>query len=118
MLAEAAKIIEDMGFDTVDFNCGCPAGRVGHGLAGARIMSRPDTATLCMRAMRAAVKIPVTVKFRGGIDDEHLNYLEFGRIAQEEGMEWVTLHPRTRAQGYKGDADHRRGRVPGPRGGA
>ncbi|MCK6441054.1 MAG: tRNA dihydrouridine synthase DusB, partial [Planctomycetes bacterium] len=107
-LAEAAKIVEDLGFDTIDFNCGCPAGRVGHGLCGARIMSKPNIARECMRALRAAVKVPVTVKFRAGMDDTALNYLEFGRIAQEEGMAWVTMHPRTRAQGYKGGADHRR----------
>src|SRR5690606_35909639 len=59
-------------------------------------------------AMKSAVKIPVTVKIRAGMDDSALNFLEFGRIAQEEGMEWITLHPRTRAQGYKGDARHER----------
>ncbi|MCA8938460.1 MAG: tRNA dihydrouridine synthase DusB [Planctomycetes bacterium] len=107
-LAEACKIAEDMGFDTIDLNSGCPAGRVGKELCGARLMSRPDVASKLMSAMKNAVKIPVTVKIRAGMDDTALNFLEFGRIAQEEGMNWITMHPRTRAQGYKGDADHRR----------
>jgi len=107
-LEEACKIAEGMGFQTIDFNCGCPAGRVGSGLCGARMLSRPDVLRDCLRAMVNSVKIPVTVKIRAGVDDECLNYHEIGAIAEGEGAAWITLHPRTRAQGYKGDADHTR----------
>ncbi len=107
-LSEACKILEDIGFDTIDLNCGCPSGRVGKGLCGARLMSRPQIARDCLRAMRKAVKIPITVKIRGGMNSSSLNYLEFGEIAESEGMAWITIHPRTRIQGYKGDADHSR----------
>jgi len=107
-LAEACKIAEGMGFETIDLNSGCPAGRVGKELCGARLMSRPDLAIKLMAAMRKAVSIPVTVKIRAGMDDSCLNFLEFGHIAQEEGMNWITIHPRTRAQGYKGPAIHDR----------
>lgn len=107
-LAEACKIAEDMGFDTIDLNSGCPAGRVGASMCGARLMSRPDLASKLLAAMRGAVKVPVSIKIRAGMDDNCLNFLEFGRIAQEEGMNWITIHPRTRQQGYKGPADHER----------
>lgn len=107
-LSEACKIAEGMGFETIDLNSGCPAGRVGKELCGARLMSRPDIAAALMSAMRKAVSVPVTIKIRAGMDDSRLNFLEFGHIAQEEGMNWITIHPRTRAQGYKGPAIHDR----------
>ncbi len=107
-LAEACKLAEDMGFDTIDLNSGCPAGRVGKELCGARLMSRPDLAAELMRAMRKATDLPVSIKFRAGMDDTCLNFLEFGRMAEEEGMDFITLHPRTRQQGYKGPALHER----------
>jgi nifR3 family TIM-barrel protein len=107
-LADACRMAEDEGFDIIDFNMGCPVPKIGKCGAGSALMAWPHQAAKCFEAMVRAVKIPVTVKIRAGVDERHLNFVEIGRLAEAAGMVGITIHPRTRAQGYTGLADHSR----------
>jgi tRNA-dihydrouridine synthase B len=103
-LAEAAKIVEDAGFDMVDLNLGCPAKRVVSCNGGSGLLrDLPHIATIFER-VRAAVRIPFTVKFRMGWSDQHIVCVPLARLAQESGLNAVALHARTREQGYSGQA--------------
>lgn len=103
-LSEAAKIVEDAGFDMVDLNLGCPAKRVVSCNGGSGLLrDLPLIATIFER-VRAAVKIPFTVKFRMGWNDRQIVCVELARAAQESGLNAVALHARTREQGYSGQA--------------
>jgi len=103
-LADAARIVQDTGFDTVDLNLGCPAKRVVGCNGGSGLLrDLPKIATI-FRAIRASVSIPFTVKFRMGWNDHQIVCVELARIAQEEGLNAVALHARTREQGYSGQA--------------
>ena len=103
-LAEAAKIVEDTGFDMVDLNLGCPAKRVVSCNGGSGLLrDLPHIATIFER-VRAAVQIPFTVKFRMGWSDQHIVCVELARLAEESGLNAVALHARTREQGYAGQA--------------
>src|SRR6202050_1784063 len=103
-LAEAAKIVEDTGFDMIDLNLGCPAKRVVSCNGGSGLLrDLPHIATIFER-VRSAVRIPYTVKFRMGWSDQHIVCVELARLAQESGLNAVALHARTREQGYAGEA--------------
>jgi tRNA-dihydrouridine synthase B len=103
-LAEAAARCEAMGADVVDLNMGCPVPRItGKGKGAALMRDIPATARI-LRAMRAAVRVPLTVKIRGGWDDTHLNAVEVARMAEAEGVDAITVHPRTRSQMFTGKA--------------
>jgi len=103
-LAEAAKIVEDAGFDMIDLNLGCPAKRVVSCNGGSGLLrDLPHIATIFER-VRAAVRIPFTVKFRMGWSDQHIVCVPLARLAQESGLNAVALHARTREQGYSGQA--------------
>jgi tRNA-dihydrouridine synthase B len=103
-LAEAAKIVEDAGFDMVDLNLGCPAKRVVSCNGGSGLLrDLPHIGTIFER-VRAAVRIPFTVKFRMGWSDQHIVCVPLARLAQESGLNAVALHARTREQGYSGQA--------------
>ncbi len=106
-LAAAAKIlVGEWGVDHIDINLGCPARKVTAAGGGSAIPVRPK---LMARLLRAVVtnagKVPVTVKFRTGIDESLLTYRDAGRVAQEEGCAAVAMHARSAAQLYNGDAD-------------
>ncbi|MEL7061396.1 MAG: tRNA dihydrouridine synthase DusB [Acidobacteriota bacterium] len=107
-MADAARLVEERGADVVDINMGCPANKVLKGCAGAALMGDLDLARRIIQAVRRAVSIPMTVKFRLGLDERRQNFVELGRICQEEGADGVALHPRTAKQGYRGAADWRR----------
>ncbi len=103
-LAEAARIVEDTGFDMVDLNLGCPAKRVVSCNGGSGLLrDLPHIATIFER-VRSAVTIPFTVKFRMGWSDQHIVCVELARLAEESGLNAVALHARTREQGYSGQA--------------
>jgi nifR3 family TIM-barrel protein len=104
-MAEAATYVEALGADVVDINMGCPANKVLKGCAGAALMGDLDLAREIIRAVRRAVGIPLTVKFRLGLDDGRVNYLELGRICEGEGVDAVALHARTARQMFSGRAD-------------
>jgi tRNA-dihydrouridine synthase B len=101
-LAEGARIVEDLGADIVDFNMGCPSKKVCAHSGGSALMKEPELARALVRAIRGAVKIPFTVKMRSGWDHEHKNAPDIAWMCQEEGAELVTVHWRTRTDGYGG----------------
>jgi nifR3 family TIM-barrel protein len=107
-LAEACRMAEDEGYDTIDLNMGCPVPKIGKCGAGSALMAYPDRAAKCFDAMVNAVKIPVTVKIRAGVNENCLNFVEIGKLAEQAGMVAITIHPRTRAQSFTGVADHAR----------
>jgi nifR3 family TIM-barrel protein len=103
-LAEAARIVEETGFDLVDLNLGCPAKRVVCSNGGSGLLRDLPRIQAIFRAVRKAVTIPFTVKFRLGWNDNEIVCLELARMAEAEGLNAVTLHARTREQGYTGQA--------------
>jgi tRNA-dihydrouridine synthase B len=102
---ECAKIIEDLGFDVVDLNCGCPVDKVTKDGSGSGMLKTLDLIGEVLSEMIAAVKIPVTVKIRAGWDSSHIVGPQVTRIAEEAGAAAICIHGRTRAQGYKGPAN-------------
>ena len=103
-MAESAKIVEAAGFDLVDLNLGCPAKRVVKCNGGSGLLKDLPVIRNIFEAVRAAVKIPFTVKFRMGWDDSNIVCVELARMAEDCGLNAVALHARTREQGYSGDA--------------
>jgi nifR3 family TIM-barrel protein len=103
-LADAARIVEQTGFDMVDLNLGCPAKRVVACNGGSGLLRDLPLIAKIFETVRAAVTIPFTVKFRLGWNDNHIICVELARLAQESGLQSVALHARTREQGYSGQA--------------
>jgi nifR3 family TIM-barrel protein len=103
-LAEAARIVEETGFDTVDLNLGCPAKRVVGCNGGSGLLRDLPKIGEIFRAIRKSVTIPFTVKFRMGWNDAQIVCVELARMAEAEGLNSVALHARTREQGYSGQA--------------
>ena len=105
MAAGARKALDISGAALVDINMGCPAPKIVKGGDGSALMNDPALAARIIRAVVEAVDVPVTAKFRKGWDEEHQNYLDFAKMAEDCGAAAVTLHGRTRAQMYAGRAD-------------
>jgi nifR3 family TIM-barrel protein len=104
-MSAAAAFVEGLGADIVDINMGCPANKILKGCSGAALMGDPEGAGRIIRACRDRVKIPLTVKFRLGLDDSRCNYLELGRLCEAQGANAVALHARTARQMFSGRAD-------------
>lgn len=105
-MAEAARILTELNrFEIIDINMGCPAPKVVKAGDGSALMKDPKLAFEIVNKVKAATKLPVTVKFRKGWDEQSINALEFGKLMQEAGADAVTLHGRTREQYYSGTAD-------------
>ena len=104
-MAEAAKLQEGNGAAIIDINFGCPVRKVVGQLAGSALMREVELATRLMKATVEAVDVPVTVKMRMGWDHSDLNAPELAKIAQDLGVQMITVHGRTRNQMYKGSAD-------------
>lgn len=104
-LAEAARIVEASGADIIDFNMGCPVAKIVNNGEGSALMKKPQLAHDILKAMVKAVKIPVTVKFRAGWDENNLNAAEIAKAAEAAGAAAVAVHGRTRQQFYEGKAD-------------
>ncbi|MHB1794295.1 MAG: tRNA dihydrouridine synthase DusB [Acidobacteriaceae bacterium] len=103
-LSEAARIVEDAGFDIVDLNLGCPAKRVVSCNGGSGLLRDLPLIARIFERVRAAVKIPFTVKFRLGWNDDSIVCVDLARLAESSGLNAVALHARTREQGYSGQA--------------
>jgi tRNA-dihydrouridine synthase B len=103
-LSESAKIVEDAAFDLVDLNLGCPAKRVVKCNGGSGLLKDLPAIKRIFEAVRTAVKIPFTVKFRMGWDDDNIVCVNLARMAEDCGLNAVALHARTREQGYSGNA--------------
>jgi len=105
-MAEAARTLTELNrFEIIDINMGCPAPKVVKAGDGSALMKDPKLAYEIVNKVKAATKLPVTVKFRKGWDEQSINALEFGKLMQEAGADAVTLHGRTREQYYSGTAD-------------
>jgi nifR3 family TIM-barrel protein len=104
-MREAALVVEELGADICDINMGCPANKVLKGCAGAALMGDPKLAERIIRTVRDAISIPLTVKFRLGLDEGRRNYLDLGRICEANGVQAVAMHARTARQMFSGEAD-------------
>jgi nifR3 family TIM-barrel protein len=104
-MAEAARIVQEIGADVCDINMGCPANKVLKGCAGCSLMGDLDLARDIIRSARKALTIPLTVKFRLGTREDRKNFVELGRICEGEGVNAVALHGRTAKQMFHGTAD-------------
>jgi tRNA-dihydrouridine synthase B len=104
VVADAARVVEDLGFDLVDLNLGCPAKRVVKCNGGSGLLRDLPQIRRIFESVRAAVSIPFTVKFRLGWSDSEIVCVELARLAEDCGLNAVALHARTREQGYSGNA--------------
>lgn len=105
VMAEAAVMVEEMGADICDINMGCPANKVLKGCAGAALMGDLDLAERIVSTVRASISIPLTVKFRLGLDRRRMSYLELARMCEANGVDGVAMHARTARQMFTGEAD-------------
>jgi tRNA-dihydrouridine synthase B len=107
VMAEAARLNQDLGADIIDINMGCPVKKVVNGYAGSALMREEDKAKRIIEATVNAVRLPVTLKMRTGWDHDSRNAPKLARIAEDAGIRMVTVHGRTRCQMYEGRADWR-----------
>lgn len=105
MVLECAKTIEDLGFDVLDLNCGCPVDKITKDGSGSGLLKHPDLIGEIIQRMVASVDIPVTVKIRAGWDYDSIVGPQITRIAEQAGAVAICIHGRTREQGYKGPAN-------------
>jgi tRNA-dihydrouridine synthase B len=104
VMADAARMVEDLGYDAVDINLGCPAKKVVK-CGGSGLLRELPLLDEIFRSVRAAVKIPLTIKLRAGWDENSIVAKEVVKMAEQAGVEAAAIHPRTRSQGYSGKAD-------------
>jgi tRNA-dihydrouridine synthase B len=105
VMADAAKACQDFGFDIVDINFGCPVNKVVKCNGGSGLLRDLPLVEEILRKVRAAISIPLTMKFRAGWNDRELVAVKMAKLAEDCGLQAVALHPRTREQGYSGKAD-------------
>lgn len=103
--APCARMIEELGFDLIDFNCGCPVDKVTKDGSGSGMLKTPQLIGEMIHALRSAVALPVTVKIRVGWDERSINAVEILKIAEQAGAKVIFIHGRTREQGYRGPAN-------------
>jgi tRNA-dihydrouridine synthase B len=104
VMARAAGMVEQLGFDIVDINLGCPAKKVVK-CGGSGLLRDLKALEQVLRAVRSAVQIPLTIKIRAGWDENSIVAVDVARMAEQIGVEGIAVHPRTRLQGYTGRAD-------------
>ena len=105
VLADAARVCEDLGFDIVDINFGCPVKKVVKCNGGSGLLRDMPLVENILRQVRTAISIPLTMKFRAGWNDDELVHVRMAKMAEDCGLQAIALHPRTREQGYAGVAD-------------
>jgi nifR3 family TIM-barrel protein len=108
VMADAARVCQDLGFDILDINFGCPVNKVVKCNGGSGLLRDLPLVERLLRAVRQAITIPFTMKFRAGWSDRELVGLHMARLAEDCGLQAIAFHPRTREQGYSGQADWRR----------
>ena len=106
MMADAARYAEDSGAQVVDINMGCPAKKVLQTACGSALMKDEALVARILEAVCAAVSVPVTLKIRTGWDREHRNALAIAGIAEQTGVAMLTIHGRTREDGFRGEAEY------------
>ena len=104
-MSRAAAIVEDLGADICDINMGCPANKVLKGCSGAALMGDLKLAEKMVASVRKRLTIPLTVKFRLGLRQDEMNYVELGRVCEANGVDAVAIHARTAKQMFRGEAD-------------
>jgi len=102
IMSEASVILQDMGADIIDINMGCPVPKITKKGKGSALMKDISETSKLVKTMRQATKIPLTAKIRSGWNDENENALEFSKMLEDEGIDSITIHPRTRNQRYAG----------------
>lgn len=105
-LADCAKFNVERGAQIIDINMGCPVKKVCNSWCGSALLQHEDLVERILHAVVEAVDVPVTLKFRTGWDRQNRNALTIARMAEQAGIQMLTLHGRTRADGYKGDAEY------------
>ncbi len=105
VMADAARVCQDLGFDIVDINFGCPVNKVVKCNGGSGLLRDLPLVERILQNVRAAISIPLTMKFRAGWNDQELVTVRMARLAEDCGLQAIALHPRTREQGYSGKAD-------------
>lgn len=105
VMAEAARVCEGLGFDILDINFGCPVNKVVKCNGGSGLLRDLPLVDTLLRTVRSAISIPFTMKFRAGWSDEDLVAVQMAKLAEDNGLQAIALHPRTREQGYSGKAD-------------
>ncbi len=104
-MAESAAIVEAMGADILDINLGCPVKKVVKQGGGSNLLRDLPLMSKILTAVRKAIKAPLTVKIRSGWDQENINAVKISKIAEECGVDAISIHPRTKVQGFHGRAD-------------
>ncbi|CAO4844111.1 MAG: tRNA-dihydrouridine synthase B [Holosporales bacterium] len=107
VMAEAAKLNEELGAEIIDINMGCPVKKVVNGYAGSALMKDICLARKIIESVVKSVNVPVTLKMRTGWDEQHKNAPELAKIAEDSGIKMITVHGRTRSQMYNGRSDWR-----------
>jgi len=105
VMADAARVCQDLGFDILDINFGCPVNKVVKCNGGSGLLRDLPLVERLLRTVRAAISIPLTLKCRAGWNDREIVAVRMARMAEDAGLQAVALHPRTREQGYSGSAD-------------
>jgi nifR3 family TIM-barrel protein len=105
VMADAARVCQDLGFDVLDINFGCPVNKVVKCNGGSGLLRDLPLVERLLREVRQAISIPFTMKFRAGWNDQELVAVRMAKLAEDCGLQAVALHPRTREQGYSGKAD-------------
>lgn len=106
-MAEAASQLQNIGFEFIDINFGCPAPKIAGAGEGSALMREPELLGKIVRAVADAVNLPVSAKIRAGWDDNSINAVEIAKICEDNGAQAITVHARTRMQYYSGSADWR-----------
>jgi tRNA-dihydrouridine synthase B len=105
VMADAARVCQDLGFDILDINFGCPVSKVVKCNGGSGLLRDLPLVERLLREVRKVISIPFTMKFRAGWNDAELVAVQMAKLAEDCGLQAVALHPRTREQGYSGAAD-------------
>src|SRR5215831_8598661 len=105
VMADAARVCQDLGFDILDINFGCPVNKVVKCNGGSGLLRDLPLVERLLREVRRAITIPLTLKYRAGWNDQELVAVQMARLAEDCGVQAIALHPRTREQGYAGKAD-------------
>jgi tRNA-dihydrouridine synthase B len=105
LAGQAGRILEELGFNSIDFNCGCPVDKVTKDGSGSGMLKTPERIGEVLSNIVAAVNVPVTVKIRAGWDEDNIVVRNLTRIAEEAGAVAITVHGRTRKQGYTGPSN-------------
>jgi nifR3 family TIM-barrel protein len=108
VMADAARVCQDLGFDILDINFGCPVSKVVRCNGGSALLRDLPLVERLLREVRKAIAIPFTMKYRAGWNEDELVAVRMAKLAEECGLQAVALHPRTREQGFAGTADWRR----------